>query len=393
MAENVFCMIGDALISLYAAQYYQNHQDEFGDTVALDGQNVTYAATSAPQVTITGDAAQNITVSFPSVTITPPGVDPFTVGVSATGTVAVSGGVLQMTSIEAAVTGAGDWLDGKLGKLTTSQIQSRYASKVADLPIPAFNNILDSKFSIALSSATTSAGFARASGALTYAGQQASGTAADMPTIGNESAAVVAITPGGVQTAMLSMQSDFPKVKKIDQSSTWAASGYGISGTSTITFPRIDISGSVATVTCDVYINVSAGIEAIGIWSWTPLPCPPATVVLTLAAISSPDNVQITVSFVQSITYPQITFPSGPIGDLSSDLLSMIESEVSSHIESAVVGVTVPLMSFPSELTGPSSLVDPPTFEFDSSFAQCFISQKLAPPPPRRITPRLMGSD
>jgi hypothetical protein len=75
-------------------------------------------------------------------------------------------------------------------------------------------------------------------------------------------------------------------------------------------------------------------------------------VLIPIAPTANQSSLQ--VSAVQSISYPSINFPDG-FGFVASDILSLIESEVSSHLQSSAVGQVFPLLTYPSSIVGPSS--------------------------------------
>lgn len=352
--QNLLFTVNDVMVNAVVAKYYEANAAKFASSSAFEGQPFSYAAASAPALTLSSNA---VSVAFSTVNVTISNQEPVSLQASFGGTVAVTSGVLSLTLSSVTIQGAGAFLDTALGKTVKAAIQKQYMAAVEALPIPVFQNVLDSKFSLAIQSATVQTGMILINVGLSYEGIDPVSSAAPptaslsipMPFAG------FGVNLYGIETALQSQASDFPMSQDVNQSSSTAGFGYGVKGTVQVGFPSVNIQDGVATATVDVGFGLSVGVETAFVWTWTAAPIPPARVtvslglvpVLTSASIF-PTQVAVQISSVQSIAY------SDRLSGLGGNLESLIESAVSSKIHSALVGKQFPLFNLPSSVPGAS---------------------------------------
>jgi hypothetical protein len=369
----VLCSVNEAILDIFAKQYFQQNTAKFGDTTTFAGQDVTYAASAPPTFSLGTGATGNVTVTFSSVSVTPAGAAAVTLGATLTGTIGLAAGVLALSGVTSVITGAGDWLDGKIGKFVAAQIQKRYESEVTALPLPVFSDVLDSDFTIALQNATITDGVMNVTASLAYGANSTAGPTPQAVVTGNGSPiAAVMINAAGMNTALLSQQSTFPIQQPFSQNETLLGTGYGVKGTAYVQFPSIVIGDSTAEVDSRVTIDAEIGVEAVGSWTWVPIQIQAYAAMTVVPVFPTLDKAVLEVTAV-SVSVAKLPFPPDVPTELANAINALLASEVSSKVTSAAVGKTFPLMTFPSSVSGASSPVHVSSLFFRQGDAVCFI--------------------
>ncbi len=367
MNQNLEVCLNQALLTLVASEYYQGNIAQFSGNMTAGSLLLHWQALAPPVVTLTGEAGQNVKIVFFPVKLTGQGISGSALlTVTVTSTLAITGGVLSLTSLNAGVTGDAGFITSLIAQQVNNMIAAQYASRVAAIPIPALQNLLNTQLSVQLENAVVVPGSCQVSGSLTYQGQGPADTAPPPLCVSAPTPAVgISLNGAGVYTVLLTQNSAFPKVLPVDSKHEHSEGilghfGYGVQGSVQVALPTIRIMGNQASAATTIQFNLQGGIEGFGVWTWVPLPIPTAQVDLWVGLVidSAKTRASVQVQGVNNIQFQQVNFPS-VLASVAGAILQLIENIVRGALPSLIVGQEFTVFTLPSTLPGtpfPASL-------------------------------------